>query len=169
METIIGPRILTHRWKPLFPGTKLEIAEWIQNLTEASHLDIVYYDGSEREIYFRDASQQILFAPQVESDRSAPDISLAQAIRIPVYQTREIDMTEAIYENGWTENISDIWVDLDLQTDSDNDGNAINDRDTDKVSIKKTLNEISITFGPYEELFTKRIRISAEDNNGNIW
>jgi len=211
METIIGPRILTHRWKPLFPGTKLEIDEWIQNLTESSHLDIIYYDGSERQVYFRDAygyeiydlwerqsdshivrietpndfyyakaysfdastvsteSQQILFAPQVESDRSAPDINLRQAIRIPVYQTREIDMTEAIYENGWIENISDIWVDLDLQVDSDNDGNAINDRDTDKISIKKTLNEISITFGPYEELFTKRIRISAEDNNGNVW
>ena len=210
MQTIIWPRILTHRWKPLFAGTKLEVESWIENLTEASHLDIVYYDGSEREIYFRDTygyeiydlwerqtdthiirietpndfyyakaysfdtgivsthSQQILFAPQVESDRSAPDINLAQKIRIPVYQTRKIDMTEAIYENGWTENISDIWIDFDLETDSDNDGNLFNDRDTDKINIINTLGEISIAFGPYEELFSKRIRISAEDKNWNI-
>ncbi len=210
METIIWPRILTHRWKPLFPGTKIEVSEWIENLTEASHIDITYYDGSEREIYFRDAygyeiydlwerqtdshvvrvetpndfyyaqaysfdsgvvstlSNQILFAPQVESDTTGPDINLGQKIRIPVYQTREIDMTEAIYENGWTENISDIWVDFDLQTDSDNDGNAFNDRDTENIEVSKSLNNISITFGPYEELFSRRILISAEDKNGNI-
>ena len=209
-ETIEGPRILTHIGKPLFPWTKIEITDDIENLTESSHIDIVYYDGSERDIYFRESygyeiydlwdrvsdthvvrieqpndfyyatissfdqsiawthSQQILFSPQLQADKNAPDISLSKPIRVPVYQTKTIDMTEYVYEDGGVKNIADIWVDFDLTFDSDEDGNTLNDRDIDKIEIEKTLNTLDISFGPYEELFTKNIRISVEDKNGNI-
>ena len=114
-------------------------------------------------------SNQILFSPQIEADNNAPELGLSSKISIPVYQQREIDLTPYIYEDGWVGNISDIWVDFDLETDSDNDGNPKNDRDTDKIEIQKTLNKIAISFGIYEELFEKKIRIGLEDKNGNTW
>jgi len=97
-----------------------------------------------------------------------PQIGLNQKIRVPVYQSQEVDLTPYIYEDSGLAGISDVWVDFDLLTDSDEDGNTRNDRDTDNISIMQSLTNITIEFGPYESLFERDIVIALSDDNGNI-
>lgn len=113
-------------------------------------------------------SKQILLAPQSESDIIAPQIGLGQSIRVPVYQSYDFDLTPYVYEDGGLSGISDIRVDLDLEVDSDDDGNSRNDDDTENISIIQTPARIGITFGPYDELFTRQISLAIEDDNGNV-
>jgi hypothetical protein len=113
-------------------------------------------------------SKQILLAPQIQSDANAPELSLASAIRVPVYQKERVDMSNYIYEDSGIRNIKSVWVDFDLEKDNDNDGNPKNDQDTENIRILKSPNKIEIEFGAYDTLFKKKIGISLEDNNGNI-
>jgi hypothetical protein len=46
---------------------------------------------------------------------------LSSAIKIPVYQKKKIDLTSYIYEDSGIKNIKDVYVDFDLESDSDND------------------------------------------------
>ncbi|MDR0771891.1 MAG: hypothetical protein LBF15_02315 [Candidatus Peribacteria bacterium] len=55
------------------------------------------------------------------------------SIKIPVYQQRTIDLLNYIYEDSGIENIKDIYIDFNLQIDSDGDGNPKNDRDSDTM------------------------------------
>ena len=64
-------------------------------------------------------------------------------------------------------------VDADLTKDTDGDGNPVNDPDSlDPKSSYRLINSGStvytIDMGPFDSLFTKKIRLSAEDENGNI-
>ena len=113
-------------------------------------------------------SRQILLAPQIYSDTLAPQIWLTQKIRIPVYQSQKIDLTPYIYEDWGLGGISDVRIDFDLWVDSDGDGDAKNDADSENIIITKNAVKIEIEFGPYDELFEKNILIALEDDNGNI-
>jgi hypothetical protein len=52
--------------------------------------------------------------------------------------------------------------------DSDGDGDARNDADTENIAITKNAIKIEIEFGPYDTLFERNILIVLEDDNGNI-
>ncbi|NDK10028.1 VCBS repeat-containing protein [Candidatus Gracilibacteria bacterium] len=112
-------------------------------------------------------SNQILLSPQTFSDTLPPQIGLNQKIRIPVYQTQTVDLTPYIYEDGGLSGISSVRLDMDLEVDSDNDGNSENDRNTQNIQITRNASRIAITFGPYDVLVNKNIRISITDDNGN--
>jgi hypothetical protein len=45
-------------------------------------------------------TSQILLSPQLQADKIPPEIDIRDAIRIPVYQKRTIDITDSIYENS---------------------------------------------------------------------
>jgi hypothetical protein len=113
-------------------------------------------------------SEQILLAPQKEADIFAPELDLNQSIRIPVYQKQNVNLTDAIYEDGGLWDIADVWVDFDMDLDSDNDGNTSNDRDMQDITLHINPVRISLDFGPYENIFEKNIMLFVEDNNGNI-
>jgi len=113
-------------------------------------------------------SQQILLSPQTQADSLAPELALNQKIRIPVYQEQDVDLTPYIYEDSWFSGISDVWVDFDLATDSDWDGDASNDDDSENLFITQTSARISLRFGPFDEIFEKDITISLKDDNDNI-
>ncbi len=113
-------------------------------------------------------SHQILLSPQTQADRLAPQIGLNQKIRIPVYQSQEVDLTPYIYEDSGLSGISDVWVDFDLLTDNDEDGNPANDRDDENIIISQTATKISIEFGPYDSIFERDIIIALTDDNGNL-
>lgn len=55
---------------------------------------------------------------------------------------------------------------LDLENDTDGDGDIKNDIDTQGIEIYKNPATIKIRFGPYDHLFEKRTIV--EDDNGNI-
>ncbi len=114
------------------------------------------------------ASQQILLAPQQYNDSLPPQIGLSQKIRVPVYQEQTLNLTPYIYEDGGISDITRVWIDTDLAKDSDEDGNTQNDDDRDRVAISLSPAKIGLTFGPYEELFERNVKIFVEDNNGNI-
>ena len=116
---------------------------------------------------FSTYSKQTLFAPQSESDLTAPQIGLGQKIRVPVYQEYDFDLTPYIYEDGGLSGISEVSLDMDLEVDSDGDGDLGNDIDNTNLSIRQTAAEIVLTFGPYDELFTREVSLAVTDNNDN--
>lgn len=65
-----------------------------------------------------------------------------------------------------------IWVDADLAKDTDGDGDPKNDRDSldsaTAFGIKKGDAVSDLVIGPFDTLFTKKVRLFAEDGNGNI-
>jgi len=113
------------------------------------------------------SSKLTLLAPQVVADDNSPELSLAQVIRIPVYQKQVFDFTPFIYEDGWIKNIHDFWIDMDPKVDDNNDGNPRNDKSVEKVSIQRTLAKITAEFWEYDSIFEKEISIWMTDANGN--
>jgi hypothetical protein len=57
---------------------------------------------------------------------------------------------------------------MDLEIDSDDDGNTENDTTTQNIQIIRNPSRIAITFGPYDALVNKNVSISITDDNGNI-
>jgi hypothetical protein len=114
-------------------------------------------------------SRQVLSAPQTESDKNSPELSLDSKIKIPVYQKKKIDLTPHIYESSGVRGIKDVFVDFDVDYDSNHDWNPKNDIDTDKINIIKSSSKIEIEFGKYDSLFDKKIWITLVDNNWNKW
>jgi hypothetical protein len=74
-------------------------------------------------------SAQTLLSPQKESDTLAPNLQGLTRIRVPVYQQKEIDITEFVYENSGMNNLKNIFIDFDLTLDTSGDGNNFNDPD----------------------------------------
>jgi hypothetical protein len=117
-------------------------------------------------------SKQILFSPQIEADNIAPELNVSYLdsnwkIRIPVYQKKIINLSNAIYENSWISGVKNIKIDFDLENDSDWDWNNKNDNDADNINIIQTLTNIDIEFWKYNTLFEKKIWIILEDTNWN--
>jgi len=210
-EDILDTDIIDYIWKPILPWAKVMFDGNQELLSESSHLDIRYYDGSEYEMDVRSThsytlynlwdtfsdeyvlrlkipndfyyarihsfhenisstlSKQILLSPQVQSDTFAPQIWLAQKIRIPVYQQREVDLTPYLYEDWGLGNIKSVSVDFDLNNDADWDWDPRNDLSQEWIDINITPIKVGIIFWPYETLFEKNIMLMAEDNNGNVW
>lgn len=56
---------------------------------------------------------------------------------------------------------------MNLDEDSDGDGDPRNDADTENISVNKTPARITLSFGPYEELFEREISLALTDDNNN--
>jgi hypothetical protein len=116
-------------------------------------------------------SNQILLSPQIQADNYAPLLGV-NSIRVPVYQKKELDLTNYIYEDAWISAISKVYIDFDLWIDSDSDWNPKNDDDSsnmDNLNIIKTEEKVSIEVWVFEELINKKIGVIIIDLNGNIW
>lgn len=108
-----------------------------------------------------------LLSPQYAADSEAPNITLSQSIRVPVYLTQTLDM------NDYTDDVSgvkDIYFDTDLTKDSDNDGNKENDHDSDTTGniIHKTDRLGVFEIGPSSKIENRPIRIWTADENNNV-
>lgn len=121
---------------------------------------------------FSTYSRSILSSPQKESDLTAPENNIRN-IDIPIFQKKEIDLTNFIFENWWIENIKDVFIDFNLEKDTSADWKPKNDRDSDdtKYNIKVSRNEVSVKllFWPYNELVNQKIWITILDENDNAW
>ena len=114
-------------------------------------------------------SRQIVLAPQVEADNNPPEISWLDIIRVPVYQTSIVDLTNYIYEDLWVKNIDEVQVDIDISTDSDGNGNTKDDNDSSLVSVIQNPLSIKLEIWEFDELFKRDIRIMLTDKNWNQW
>jgi hypothetical protein len=108
-------------------------------------------------------SKQVLFAPQIEADNIAPELNTSNIswnwnipwkIRIPVYQNKKVDFTNAIYENSWIKWLKDIKINSEWFND--------------KIKINRTNNNVFIVFWKFNTIFKTKIDIILEDNNWNI-
>ena len=115
---------------------------------------------------FSTESNQILLSPQKEADNIAPELFLP-GIKIPVYQKQVINLWDMIYEDGGIKWIKSIIIDMDLESDSNNDWNMTNDQDITQESITHNSLELNVTFGPYDYLVKKEIWITLIDENNN--
>lgn len=110
-----------------------------------------------------------LFSPQLEADKEVPLISLWQSIKVPVYKSVTIDLKKYIDDIS---GIGGIYVDGDLKADSDKDSIPDNDKDSlnpaNSYKINKWSNIYSLVIWPFDNLFTKTIRIYVNDNNNNL-
>lgn len=124
---------------------------------------------------FSTYSNQILLAPQNEADNKAPEISNMISLKVPVYQQKVFDISDFIFENSGNQNIKDIFIDFDLNVDSDGNGNKINDMDFSLgnprpgFTISKEGTKILLKIGPFDRLMNKPIRLYVVDGNNNVW
>lgn len=90
-------------------------------------------------------------------------------IRVPVYQKQTISLAQYIDDIS---GVKKVYVDTDLTKDTDGDGNLTNDtdsldsRNTSLIKQGKTIFDLEI--GAFDSLFVKKIRLYAEDENGNV-
>ena len=113
---------------------------------------------------------QKLSSPQVEADTYAPELNYSETIRIPVYQFKTIDLTEAVYENSGFGSIDSVDIDFDLEIDSSWDWDPKNDNDVDWVELLPLSSwKLRVKFWEFDELIQKEIWITLTDDNGNVW
>lgn len=122
-------------------------------------------------------SNQILLSPQVESDKTSPEIAPIRDFRVPINLQRRLDVTNFINENLWLRNIKNIWVDFDLETDTTWDWILDNDVDFEMI-VKNDLFDIEVNteiwaiffdIWPFDTTFKRDLKLYVEDNNWNIW
>lgn len=120
-------------------------------------------------------SNQVLLSPQIYSDTKAPQISSLDNLKVPVYQKKQIDLSDYIFEDSWFKNIKDISIDFDLSKDTSWDWNTLNDKDyyiwktNSNINIKLENNKVLFDVWPFNELINKRVRIYVTDTNDNTW
>jgi len=102
-------------------------------------------------------SAQKLFAPQLEADTIAPELDWLSKIRIPVYQNKEIDLKNYIYDNSWINSIKNISIKL------KENSNIL----PDNYSIEKKTYSILLKFNKFNKLFKEKIELELEDTNWN--
>lgn len=114
------------------------------------------------------SSNQILLAPQKETDIYSPELYL-EDIKIPVYQKQIFDLTPYIYEDSWIWNIKEVIVDMDLTQDTNWDWDKTNDNYNEFVNVLYWSDYLKLELWEFDSLFDKQIWINLIDNNNNIW
>ncbi len=114
-------------------------------------------------------SNMTLLSPQLQSDNSPPIISVDWWIRIPVYKQTNISLKKYITD---VSGISEAWVDMDLEKDSDWDWILTNDKDSlnpnNPYWVFKWNWIYDIKAWPFDHLFKKKVMVGAKDNNNNV-
>ncbi|MDD4151631.1 MAG: hypothetical protein PHR68_03375, partial [Candidatus Gracilibacteria bacterium] len=125
---------------------------------------------------FSTISNQSIFSPQLKADNLAPELDLDSGIKVPVYISKEIDLTDNISENGGISNLTEVYIDSNLMIDSNGDGDTTNDKDNlivngkNQANIEVLLSNISLKLKilAFDNIFTKNIRIYLVDKNNNV-
>ena len=66
-------------------------------------------------------------SPQKEIDSTPPELDYS-TFRIPVYKERVFDLTPYIYDDTGIRGITEMYIDTDLEVDSDGNGDPADDR-----------------------------------------
>ncbi len=106
-------------------------------------------------------SDVILFSPQISGDSSAPIIDIPEVIRVPVYASKTIDLSEYISEM----NSYDIVFDENVALDEN--GNGIPDDDFIKNGSKISLQNKTLNVNIHTSLDTYQSLFRVTDEMGN--
>jgi hypothetical protein len=106
-------------------------------------------------------SDVILLSPQVSGDQSAPIIDIPDVIRVPVYSSKIVDLSEYVSEM----NAYDIVFDEDITLDEN--GNGIPDDDFTKNWSGLSLVDKTLTIAAHTSLDTYESIFKVVDERGN--
>jgi len=108
---------------------------------------------------FSTYSNQIVLSPQIQADSYAPVFYMSE-LKIPVYQSRIMDLTDLVYEDSGLSGIKNIEINMNPESET-----------TDEIipdyKIIHTDNILKVVFGPYDNLFTRDISFKFTDVNAN--
>lgn len=106
----------------------------------------------------------IPLTPNTCGDNIPPNIILNsdQEVDVPLFSSYTVDLSESYDSQS---SISQIYIDNNLQVDSDQDGNKTNDKN---LQGEDNLATSIFQLGPFNQIQTRRYQIFAEDINGNI-
>ena len=99
-------------------------------------------------------SNQVLLAPQIESDLIAPELNFRGTIEIPIYQKIPVDFSEYLYEASGIDDIVDI---------------SLTGIPDDKYTVDRSPWKVRIEFGEFDEMFESKLDFTLIDENWNIW
>ena len=130
-------------------------------ITLSTKNDFKYaYIQTFKESIFSSASNQIVLSPQIQADNYAPVFYMSE-LKIPVYQSRIIDLTDLVYEDSWLAGIKKVEINMNPE---DEDVNEIIP-DHKIIHSDETL---KVVFWSYDELFSRDISFEFTDVNGNV-
>ncbi len=121
-------------------------------------------------------SDTVLMSPSVCGDKELPvPIGGAAARDVSIFKKLTIDASRSFDANG---DIKGFWLDTDLATDSDNNGDSTDDRnmgaDLDPLTdsngdgiIYNDLDNPVFTLGPYEDLQQRKVMLNILDESNN--
>ncbi|MFA6528780.1 MAG: FG-GAP-like repeat-containing protein, partial [Candidatus Gracilibacteria bacterium] len=114
-------------------------------------------------------SNTILLAPQLCADDSTPYTDVGTAEReIPIFTTLELDASGSFDSDS---NIIKYYLDNDLESDSDGDGDSENDANSYSDGDGNLTNDWDnpvFTVGPYDEIGLHYVKIWVADEAGNL-
>lgn len=113
---------------------------------------------------------QVLLSPQVQADNVNPELYLDKLL-LPVYQEKDYELANFIFDDSWVNGIQNIFIDFDLELDSDLDWNTKNDDDSsemENINFIKWNDSLILRLWKFDSLFKKNIWITIVDSNNNI-
>jgi uncharacterized repeat protein (TIGR01451 family) len=122
-------------------------------------------------------SENILLWPNICSDRQVPlPIGGPSERTVAIFKTLKIDAGKSFDAFG---KIESFYMDTDLETDSDLDGNKTNDKnlgrdvntevDSDGNGVKfDDLDDAVFALGPYKDLADRQVMLNVVDESGNL-
>jgi hypothetical protein len=103
-----------------------------------------------------------LLAPQISSDKSSPEIDLADTVKIPVYSMKQMPLKDIITESTHYT----IMLDQDIDQDENHDG--ILDNDFMTFGTGFNISSSSLDFGPYNTLSKHHMKLRVTDEEWNF-
>jgi hypothetical protein len=103
----------------------------------------------------------VLFSPQASSDDGAPIVDLPTRIRLPIYSTKEFNISDVLTDLSQ----ATITIDSDLTIDSDN--NSITDDDFASSGTGFSISSQILSIGTFTAPGKYTMSLKAVDNMGN--
>lgn len=106
----------------------------------------------------------IALAPNTCGDNIPPNIQLNsdQEVDVPLFSSYTVDLSRSYDSDS---SISQFYIDNNLRVDTDQDGDATNDK---IIQGQDNLASSIFQLGPFNEIQSRRYQIHATDINGNI-
>jgi len=153
----------TYRMISLWAQTELYYVN-IESANEFYYWKMYAFNWTER----TNLTDLTLMSPQMEADNEPPLVSLDDWIKLPVYKQKTINLKKYITDIS---GIKELYIDADINIDSDWDWVPDNDKDSldekTKYWIKKWNTIYDVIVWPFSSLINKKVMLYTVDYNNN--